>query len=182
MVPSSSRASQGLYGMKLLTMERINVGYLIFSIISWPGGVQAVYWARYCNDPWWWRPGGGGLCLSDWYPGVALPLLCGYYYCRLKTLYWSEILALCQSWTIHLSAAMTRILHPGPCLLRKIVIQSGNWDTVFSSHHPRQCYWTPLLCHAARDNPALISRHDVTMSQTKHFTRSTYIRKCCRWD
>ena len=31
MVPSSSRASQGLYGMKLLTMERINVGYLIFS-------------------------------------------------------------------------------------------------------------------------------------------------------
>ena len=99
----------------------------------------------------------------------------GYYYRPSQdSLYWSEILALCWSWTIHLLSAMTSILG----LLRKIVIQSGKWDTVFLITHHSQRYkralsrgpWQqPNTCHMSR------------MSQTKHFTRCTNIKKCCYW-
>ena len=89
----------------------------------------------------------------------------GYYYRPSQdSLYWSEILALCWSWTIHLLSAMTSILG----LLRKIVIQSGKWDTQFFSSHTILSV-TRELCHAVRDNnPTLVTCHECHKQNTSH--------------
>ena len=95
-----------------------------------------------------------------------LPLLCGYYHCPRQDSVLIRDISIVPVMDHPFIRCHDQYLAPGTRgLLRKIVIQSGNWDTVFSSHHPR--HWTPLLCHAARDNPTLISRHDVT-NKTLH--------------